>query len=105
MVLAERQRRYQRTGIERGSGPRQERARALDLRTTVDVDAEPAALAANEDIFGDAEIGEQAEFLKHHAHARPRGGGGIGEMYVRSEERRVGKECVSTCRSRWSPSD
>src|SRR3546814_12179325 len=25
------------------------------------------------------------------------------ESYVRSEERRVGKECVSTCRSRWSP--
>src|SRR3546814_12172222 len=23
--------------------------------------------------------------------------------YRRSEERRVGKECVSTCRSRWSP--
>src|SRR3546814_14712838 len=23
--------------------------------------------------------------------------------YVRSEERRVGKECVSTCSSRWSP--
>src|SRR3546814_7231256 len=23
---------------------------------------------------------------------------------TRSEERRVGKECVSTCRSRWSPS-
>src|SRR3546814_14984713 len=23
--------------------------------------------------------------------------------FVRSEERRVGKECVSTCRSRWSP--
>src|SRR3546814_4703349 len=23
--------------------------------------------------------------------------------YWRSEERRVGKECVSTCRSRWSP--
>src|SRR3546814_14450607 len=28
-------------------------------------------------------------------HARPVG--------ARSEERRVGKECVSTCRSRWSP--
>src|SRR3546814_19184004 len=27
----------------------------------------------------------------------PQGGPG------RSEERRVGKECVSTCRSRWSP--
>src|SRR3546814_16661931 len=25
-------------------------------------------------------------------------------MLLRSEERRVGKECVSTCRSRWSPS-
>src|SRR3546814_15588838 len=25
------------------------------------------------------------------------------EIIPRSEERRVGKECVSTCRSRWSP--
>src|SRR3546814_11803223 len=24
-------------------------------------------------------------------------------LWMRSEERRVGKECVSTCRSRWSP--
>src|SRR3546814_16674896 len=30
-----------------------------------------------------------------------RPGQGFGR---RSEERRVGKECVSTCRSRWSPS-
>src|SRR3546814_15645104 len=38
--------------------------------------------------------------------------GGIGEVddaahlgaeHARSEERSVGKECVSTCRSRWSP--
>src|SRR3546814_14733040 len=27
-----------------------------------------------------------------------------GVAVARSEERRVGKECVSTCRSRWSPS-
>src|SRR3546814_15449242 len=27
----------------------------------------------------------------------------IGVQHGRSEERRVGKECVSTCRSRWSP--
>src|SRR3546814_4946559 len=27
----------------------------------------------------------------------------LGEGLGRSEERRVGKECVSTCRSRWSP--
>src|SRR3546814_15800046 len=25
------------------------------------------------------------------------------QVNVRSEERRVGKECVGTCRSRWSP--
>src|SRR3546814_1890415 len=33
-------------------------------------------------------------------------GGTIGNTHfvaIRSEERRVGKECVSTCRSRWSP--
>src|SRR3546814_10857993 len=28
---------------------------------------------------------------------------GVFEASMRSEERRVGKECVSTCRSRWSP--
>src|SRR3546814_11764779 len=27
----------------------------------------------------------------------------LGGDAKRSEERRVGKECVSTCRSRWSP--
>src|SRR3546814_13626016 len=33
----------------------------------------------------------------HRARLRP-------DMHTaRSEERRVGKECVSTCRSRWSP--
>src|SRR3546814_4941121 len=32
------------------------------------------------------------------------GGRSIGRNAKRSEERRVGKECVSTCRSRWSPS-
>src|SRR3546814_11153221 len=31
--------------------------------------------------------------------------GEIGALPPRSEERRVGKECVSTCRSRWSPYD
>src|SRR3546814_4951220 len=38
------------------------------------------------------------------------GTGGVTGVYyaaggaIRSEERRVGKECVSKCRSRWSPS-
>src|SRR3546814_14068862 len=30
-------------------------------------------------------------------------GGAQANSVARSEERRVGKECVSTCRSRWSP--
>src|SRR3546814_16611544 len=29
--------------------------------------------------------------------------GPLPNAFPRSEERRVGKECVSTCRSRWSP--
>src|SRR3546814_15039487 len=29
---------------------------------------------------------------------------GMAALLLRSEERRVGKECDSTCRSRWSPS-
>src|SRR3546814_2675240 len=30
-------------------------------------------------------------------------GGTLETAATRSEERRVGQECVSTCRSRWSP--
>src|SRR3546814_11060022 len=29
--------------------------------------------------------------------------GAMAGVWNRSEERRVGKECVGTCRSRWSP--
>src|SRR3546814_11416456 len=38
--------------------------------------------------------GEYREFIAE---------GGYRNPLLRSEERRVGKECVSTCRSRWSP--
>src|SRR3546814_18572167 len=40
-----------------------------------------------------------------YASGHPAGGGNLGFIVSRdgrSEERRVGKECVSTCRSRWS---
>src|SRR3546814_12148271 len=46
------------------------------------------------------------DFRKATAGAIPLiGVGGISSanQAYRSEERRVGKECVSTCRSRWSP--
>src|SRR3546814_3963682 len=43
--------------------------------------------------------------LRRPQHRRYRRGyGHLGmRLSPRSEERRVGKECVSTCRSRWSP--
>src|SRR3546814_15928774 len=46
--------------------------------------------------------------LPHHprlgeAAARRAQRADLDEGLERSEERRVGKECVSTCRSRWSP--
>src|SRR3546814_14161695 len=44
----------------------------------------------------DTETGEISEIVPLFA-PLPR------QEYERSDERRVGKECVSTCRSRWSP--
>src|SRR3546814_14694075 len=44
--------------------------------------------------------------VNDQADADPGADGDIGEIaepVPRSEERRVGKECVRTCRSRWSP--
>ena len=35
--------------------------------------------------------------------AEPRAAADLGVVVARSEERRVGKECVQPCRSRWSP--
>src|SRR3546814_49893 len=46
-------------------------------------------------------INDKASFLAKRQQSR------VHELFQvkgkRSEERRVGKECVSTCRSRWSP--
>src|SRR3546814_11271198 len=41
--------------------------------------------------------------LEHHVYAAEGTSEDIAMLLARSEERRVGKECVSTCRSRWSP--
>src|SRR3546814_2172795 len=46
-------------------------------------------------------LGERDPVLYEVGRAEPEQRG--GEAQSRSEERRVGKECVSTCRSRWSP--
>src|SRR3546814_5910408 len=41
--------------------------------------------------------------LKHETQGALRVSMAWRDFAGRSEERRVGKECVSTCRSRWSP--
>src|SRR3546814_16596521 len=50
----------------------------------------------------------QAEFARYRQtgefiHEAGPAGMQLADFKFRSEERRVGKECVSTCRSRWSP--
>src|SRR3546814_14965518 len=63
----------------------------------VDREPEPLQLRAHRvDIGARPAAGMHAPF--HRGIFR-----GHTEGVPRSEERRVGKECVSTCRSRWSP--
>src|SRR3546814_17217671 len=58
------------------------------------VAGEPAVRIHGKDVPINAEV-VPMQTLSAHADA--------DEIMQRSEERRVGKECVSTCRSRWSP--
>src|SRR3546814_12147416 len=57
---------------------------------------EPAHIPLNQAEAGIDVLGEGAQKIVDDARA-------AHDAYLRSEERRVGKECVSTCRSRWSP--
>src|SRR3546814_14442049 len=66
------------------------------------------------DLVAGAFVGEQALVQRLvddpvREYVKPAAGGPVLRPHLRrrlrrSEERRVGKECVSTCRSRWSPS-
>src|SRR3546814_16767732 len=64
------------------------------------VKAGPDGLMAGEIAQG---CGVPASTMSHHLANLEREGLATSQR-ERSEERRVGKECVSTCRSRWSPS-
>ena len=50
--------------------------------------------------IGDEDLHEGVAFDGHETRLT---GGTAGAARARSEERRVGKECTMTCRSRWSP--
>src|SRR3546814_11037163 len=67
-----------------------------------------AFLAVNARRWAATAVGEERSRYRVGAGVVALGGGilvmVIGlSLVLRSEERRVGKECVSTCRSRWSP--
>src|SRR3546814_17743091 len=68
-------------------------------RTTPDAISVQAQLAT----FRDDKVSHVAMEVSSHALEQGRVGAVDFEVAARSAERRVGKECVSTCRSRWSP--
>src|SRR3546814_15431599 len=77
--------------------------RSLDHgeRNAGDAEVEESHSAAVDDPQPDSLTGREQEFqvVRGRVAVDEEGIGRAG----RSEERRVGKECVSTCRSRWSP--
>src|SRR3546814_14272615 len=64
--------------------------RVEEAMRRMDIDKEGVTQLALD--LGFSAPGNFSRFFKEHTGVSPR-----------SEERRVGKECVSTCRSRWSP--
>src|SRR3546814_1128737 len=61
-----------------------------------DLDSRRGFAIGAESAIGQIEGSATMPFYEHVFIARQ-------DLSQRSEERRVGKECVSTCRSRWSP--
>src|SRR3546814_11687838 len=78
--------------------------RALQQQLAVIVD--PLAAGAGESDRGQEEpvlvALQRRRWRVQHAQAVVHAPAAV-QVQVRSEERRVGKECVCTCRSRWSP--
>src|SRR3546814_14784146 len=55
------------------------------------------------DTILDTGLFDEEKAARHPLWAKELYGYASHQPETRSEERRVGKECVSTCRSRWSP--
>src|SRR3546814_20285409 len=80
------QRKLQRSRIKRTDARKQELDRELSDAESADIEATLATIYQREVDKLDNNFDEQER-----------------QAILRSEERRVGKECVSTCRVRWSP--
>src|SRR3546814_13940428 len=65
-------------------------------------ESEPLHAALEDHRADAAQAGPVAQVDQEHVGLRRMAGEDLAAV-DRSEERRVGKECVSTCRSRWSP--
>src|SRR3546814_16672882 len=63
---------------------------------TTDTDASERSIVAIRPPADLGDIGRRGGIRASHSRVTPL-------LLSRSEERRVGKECVSKCRSRWSP--
>src|SRR3546814_20420743 len=83
-------------GPQRGFHVEAARLIALDLRNS-------AAGDNRRSFFDSFRVIAEHLFAVLCAAQRPKVGRIVDGTGLRSEERRVGKECVSTCRSRWSP--
>src|SRR3546814_19530936 len=87
-------------------GPPVDRGRADVGHSARDPDLHPAVPRHRRNPRVSPEFGAGAQ-TRADAEMECRGGDaadpGRKVQLFRSEERRVGKECVSTCRSRWSP--
>src|SRR3546814_915146 len=87
-------------------------ARSMELKARIAVELEkhagyPSGATGSRLLSGNSTYAERLEeeiALFHHAQAGLLFNSGYAANLGRSEERRVGKECVSTCRYRWSPS-
>src|SRR3546814_17121385 len=58
--------------------------------------------ASTSELYGKVQETPQRETTPFYPRS-PYAAAKLYAYWIRSEERRVGKECVSTCRSRWSP--
>src|SRR3546814_1661036 len=77
---------------------------ALPIYETLEDDAAQGSAqrpdACGDEVVAGREVGGEREVRPQHVEAAV---GEVDDVQDRSEERRVGKECVCTCRYRWSP--